>query len=220
MEQKKYLNNVAYCESFFEKYGDNYRGVAWTKKEEDVRKRYRAMLEVIEHNPNGKNIERELSDQKIRLLDFGCGLSHLYEYMLEQGLDDIDYSGLDLSHKFLAASRRKFPYVDYYQPDILDDGTDIPEFDYVVMNGVFTVKQGFSHEEMLEYFQAVVTRLFSRTKIGMAFNVMSKQVDWEREDLFHLPFDVLASFLTKNISRNFTIRHDYGLYEYTTYVYR
>ncbi len=82
------------------------------------------------------------------------------------------------------------------------------------------MKCDLSFDEMLAYFQAVVIRLFAKARIGVAFNVMSKQVDWERDDLFHLPLDILASFLTKNISRDFVIRHDYGLYEYTTYVYR
>jgi hypothetical protein len=49
--------------------------------------------------------------------------------------------------------------------------------------------------------------------------VMSKHVDWERDDLFHLPFDALGSFLREEVSRHFVIRHDYGLYEYTTYIY-
>ena len=48
---------------------------------------------------------------------------------------------------------------------------------------------------------------------------MSKQVDWERDDLFHLPLDLLADYLTRNLSRHFVIRNDYGLYEYTVYVY-
>ena len=30
---------------------------------------------------------------------------------------------------------------------------------------------------------------------GIAFNVMTKHVDWERDDLFHLPFDQLAEWL-------------------------
>jgi hypothetical protein len=38
--------------------------------------------------------------------------------------------------------------------------------------------------------------------------------------LFHLPFDTLASFLTSELTRNFVFRNDYGLYEYTAYVYR
>ena len=58
------------------------------------------------------------------------------------------------------------------------------------------------------------------TSKGVAFNVMSKAVDWEREDLFHLPADLLIDFLTKKLTRNFIIRNDYGLYEYTTYIYK
>jgi len=77
-----------------------------------------------------------------------------------------------------------------------------------------------SLEEMDSYFRTLVRRVFRHVRIGMAFNVMSKQVEWEREDLFHLPFDELADFLTAEVSRHFVIRHDYGLYEYTTYVYR
>jgi hypothetical protein len=61
---------------------------------------------------------------------------------------------------------------------------------------------------------------FAKARVGVAFNVMSTHVDWERDDLFHLPMDVLGSFLTKNLSRKFVIRSDYGLYEYTTYVYK
>jgi cyclopropane fatty-acyl-phospholipid synthase-like methyltransferase len=220
VNHKKYLNNVAYCESFFEKYGDNYRGVGWTKTQEDVDKRYKVMLEVVEHNLVSEGIEHKSLGEKVKLLDFGCGLSHLYEYMLRQRIDHIEYSGLDLSRKFITASRAKFPNINYYNLDVIDEHRDIPLFDYIVINGVFTGKRGFSHEEMLEYFQAVVRRLFDKARVGIAFNVMSKQVEWEREDLFHLPFDVLAAFLAEDVSRSFVIRHDYGLYEYTTYVYR
>ena len=123
---------------------------------------------------------------------------------------------------FIDLSRSKFPSNSYYCLDILENQNNLPGFDYIVMNGVFTEKRDLSFDEMLEYFQAVVRKVFAKVSIGIAFNTMSKQVDWERQDLFHLPFDVLvlASFLTKNVSRNFVFRQDYGLYEYTTYVYR
>jgi hypothetical protein len=54
---------------------------------------------------------------------------------------------------------------------------------------------------------------------GMAFNVMSAQVDWKRDDLFHVPFDTMASLVKARLSRHFHFRQDYGLYEFTTYVY-
>ena len=62
--------------------------------------------------------------------------------------------------------------------------------------------------------------MYKLSNKGIAFNVMSKQVDWEKEGSFHLSFDVLAEFLAQQISRKFTFCHNYGLYEYTTYVYK
>lgn len=155
-----------------------------------------------------------------RLLDFGCGASHLYEYVLARGIESIEYCGLDLSPRFVELSRSKFPGNEYHCVDILDDDVALPRFDYVVMNGVFTVKRDLSFEDMLAYAKEVLRRVFAIADVGIAFNVMSKHVDWERDDLFHLPFDVLARFLTQELTRDFVFRNDYGLYEYTAYAYR
>jgi hypothetical protein len=211
----RYLTIISHYESCLEKYGDTHQGVDWPKQA-DVDTRYEVMLDVIRRGSSGN----------ISLLDFGCGASHLYEYILRQKLRlregglQLEYSGLDLSERFIALSRSKFPHIQYYHINILDEQVTLPDFDYIVMNGVFTEKCDLSFDEMLAYFQAVIAQVFPRARIGIAFNVMSKQVDWEREDLFYLPFDTLASFLKNHISRNFVFRHDYGLYEYTAYVYR
>ncbi|MEP7322450.1 MAG: class I SAM-dependent methyltransferase [Saprospiraceae bacterium] len=215
MISKEYLKIVNHYNSCLDRYGDTHLGVDWPK-EKDVDTRYRIMLEVI----------NSWADDQITLLDFGCGLSHLYEFILKQNSDRINYiskikySGLDLSEKFIQVSQNKFPLNTYYCLDILDTSIEIPIFDYVVLNGVFTEKRELTFDQMFVYFKFLIKKVFSKTRNGFAFNVMSKQVDWERDDLFHLPLDTLASFLTKDISRNFIIRNDYGLYEYTTYVYR
>jgi SAM-dependent methyltransferase len=206
----KYLNIVAHCEGLLEQYGDNYRGVGWTKRQEDADVRYQTMLELI----------RADGPERVTLLDFGCGLSHFLEYLQRQGRTDVEYNGLDLSAKMLAISRSKFPEITYYNTDIIQSAFELPDFDYVVMNGVFTLRHNLTYDEMLAYFKAVVVRLFRKARIGIAFNTMSKLVEWERDDLFHLSFDELAEFLYRNVSRHFVIRHDYRLFEYTTYVYR
>jgi SAM-dependent methyltransferase len=165
--------------------------------------------------------DRTPNRRRVRLLDFGCGASHLYEYIKREKLDEIDYAGLDISDRFIELSRRKFPETDYWCVDILTAPEDtLPRFDYAIMNGVFTEKVDLTFDEMLQFFRQTVSRVFQNVDVGMAFNVMSKHVDWERDDLFHLPFDALGAFLTAALTRNFVIRCDYGLYEYTTYVYR
>ncbi len=206
---KPYRRIIRASESYFERHGDSYLGVGWTKSQEHADTRYRVMLEVIRD-----------SKRPVSLLDFGCGLSHLYEYMLRNDVRDIEYAGLDLSETFLRVCRQKFPHIAYYNVDILEQAHRIPVFDYVVMNGIFTLKADLSYKDMLYYFTTMIPEVFEKARVGIAFNVMSKQVDWERDDLFHLPFDEVASFLVEKVSRHFLIRHDYGLYEYAVYVYR
>jgi SAM-dependent methyltransferase len=208
--EKKYFNIVSHYESCLDKYGDTHRGVDWPNLP-DAEKRYQVMIALI----------KPFHDSTVSLLDFGCGASHLYEYMRKHGKDKmINYFGLDISDKFIELSKQKFPWITYHCLDILRDPLEIPNFDYIVMNGVFTEKINLSFEEMFCYFKEVIKKVFSITNIGIAFNIMSKHVDWERQDLFHLPLDMLAEYLTKEVSRNYIIRNDYGLYEYTTYVYK
>lgn len=210
MSDARHLSIVRHFEACLANHGDTHLGVDWPKAE-DVPTRHRVMLDVVRAEDAGR---------PLRLLDFGCGASHLYEYIREQGITNLDYAGLDLSAKFIALSRRKFPDTTYWCLDLLESDTELPRFDYVVANGVFTEKCDLSFEEMLAYFERMIPRLFALADRGVAFNVMSTHVDWERDDLFHLPLDTLAAFLTREVTRNFVVRNDYGLYEYTAYLYR
>ena len=101
-----YAEFVTFAESFLH-HGDSPRAVGWLRDDADTR--YRVMLDVIRP-----------SERPVTLLDFGCGLAHLYDYILRHALRGITYSGLDLSDRFLAAARAKFPDVTYYQCDVLD----------------------------------------------------------------------------------------------------
>jgi SAM-dependent methyltransferase len=168
-----------------------------------------------------KDRDSEGGENVPSLLDFGCGAGHLYESMIRRGIRDIRYSGLDLSERFVGLCRSKHPGVDFHRLDVLEaDPETLPRFDYVVASGVFTAKRELPFEEMLAYFERLVARLFAMAGVGIAFNVMSSHVDWERDDLFHLPVDTVARFLTSRVTRHFVVRNDYGLYEYTVYAYR
>ena len=207
-----YRDIVQHYEQCLAQHGDSHLGVDWPKKE-DADTRYRVMLDVARFDPAPPD------NAVPSLLDFGCGAAHLWSYMLQQGFQHWKYAGLDLSEKFVALCREKFPEARFYCGDVLQQDIAIETVDYLIMNGVFTEKRSLSFDEMLAYAQQLLTTVFPLAKRGIAFNVMSKQVDWERDDLFHLPMDMLAQFLTKTLSRHFIVRNDYGLYEYTVYLY-
>ena len=210
MEPSPLVDNLELTDGLLEKHGDTSSAVGWFRGDADAR--YRVMLDLIRQTD---------SNDPVRLLDFGCGASHLLEYIQAQKITGIDYEGLDLSDKFLALSRSKHPDITYHQLNVLDPAEPaLPEFDYVVMNGIFTYRGSTSEDEMFEYLRDLVKRVFEFTRVGLAFNVITKQVDWERDDLFHLPVDRVLTFLSREVSRHIVVRHDYGLYEYTVYVYR
>jgi hypothetical protein len=204
----KYQSIIDHYESCLAQYGDSHLGVDWPNKQ-DAERRYRVMLEVIREH------KRELT-----LLDFGCGASHLYSYMQSSSFAELEYHGLDASPAFCALSQSKYPANNYYCVDVLAEPEGLGIFDYIVMNGVFTEKRELEFDEMYEYFKQILHVVFPKVRCGLAFNVMTKAVDWERDDLFHLSIDTLVSFLTKELSRHFIIRNDYGLYEYTVYLYK
>lgn len=210
MDDRKYLNIVSHYEACLERHGDTHLGVDWPNRQ-DADTRYRVMLDVIPVEARGR---------RVSLLDFGCGAGHLNEYIVGRGLPGIEYAGLDVSEKFVRVAQRKFPANRFYRLDVFDEDAAFPSFDYIVLNGVFTEKRDLSFDEMFAYFKRLVVRVFAHATAGIAFNVMSKHVDWERDDLFYLPFDRTAEFVTSALTRNFVFRNDYGLYEYTTYVYR
>lgn len=206
-----YSEIVTHYEACLARHGDTHRGVDWPN-ETDAKTRYRVMLEVVR--------KTETPQPPMTLLDFGCGAGHLLEHLRAEQRKDIRYIGLDMSPKFVELCRDKFPGTEFLCGDILQGDVEIPQVDYVVMNGVFTEKRSLPFEVMFAYFREVLRRVYPLARRGLAFNVMSKHVDWERDDLFHLPFDSLATFLRREISRHYQFRADYGLFEYTAYVYR
>lgn len=209
MKSPIYTSIFEHYEKRFAEHGDNHKGMDWPNLD-DALVRYQVMWELTQklHSPK----------DTIEILDVGCGIGHFLEY-LRRNQYTISYQGLDISETFIDHCRQKFPTKTFYHCDLLKNPFDL-HFDYVTMNGVFTEKVSLSYSEMTDFFESLITKVFEIANIGISFNVMSSHVDWEREDLFHLPMDEMAKIIIKNLTRNFQIRNDYGLYEYTVYIYK
>lgn len=193
---------INYYEKELMVHGDSHLGVAWPDKI-TAQRRYQVVLDPI------KPAET--------VLDFGCGLAALYQYAKDYNID-IKYSGLDISDKFITIAKSKFPEIQFVVHDILKTPL-ATTYDHIIMNGVLTVKRDLSYNEMLEYTEQLIKTIARHANKTIIVNFMSKFVDWERDDLFHMPFNVLIK-IVMTITRKFTIRHDYNPYEYTIYIYK
>ena len=179
--------------------------------EHDLARRFDVMLEVV----------RSDSGRPVSILDLGCGVGLLIDHLRMRGaLDAYQYWGVDISAKMVAAARERHPLHRFEVRDILLQPLPPKRVDYVIMNGVLTEKVTLSQEKMEDYARTLIKGAYDACLRGIAFNVMSYHVDWYREDLFHWPLDRAVAFLAAECSRHIIIRMDYGLYEYTAYVYR
>jgi SAM-dependent methyltransferase len=196
-------------EDCFSEHGDNHKGMDWPNFS-DAQTRYSVMQDVV------KFCQKDST--KSSILDFGCGTGHFLDFLRSRN-SDLVYSGCDISQMFIDQCRVKYPGISFFQADLLD-GTRISDrYDFVCMNGVFTERRSLSNAEMWKFSTALLSKVFECVNYGVAVNFMTKNVDWEREDLFHLSLDRITQFVCKNLSRNYVIRSDYGLFEYTLYIY-
>ncbi|MCR9195030.1 MAG: class I SAM-dependent methyltransferase [Hyphomonas sp.] len=159
-------------------------------------------------------------DRRLRILDIGCGPGFLLDYLQQRGLiEHVDYTGIDLNLEILESAQERWPQHKFECRDIRQ--TPYPEgaFELAVLCGVFTVKFTLSQAQMLRLMVETLKATWRSVTESIAFNVMSKHVDWEREDLFHLPCDEAIALIRSELgTRQISVLHDYGLYEYTCVV--
>jgi len=205
-DYKKISNHYKKC---LQEHGDGHLGHDWPNRQ-DLLKRYNTMAELFQ----------DKSD--VSILDLGCGTGMFLDFLKNSGLIEknlITYEGADISQDHIDIASSKFKENKFYKIDVMSES--LPRnYDFIIMNGIFTVKMDLDFSSMKEFFETFIKNIWPQVNCGIAFNVMSKAVDFERDDLFHLSMDQLATFLCSNISRYFVVKNDYGLYEYTTYVFK
>jgi SAM-dependent methyltransferase len=211
-EQPPYMELVAHYEECLKTFGPTHKGVDWPNAA-DLTTRFRVMLDLIRRNDLGA----------VTVLDLGCGpgllLDHLNDNTSPVPGVVIEYQGIDLSAAMIEAAKTRHPPDMFSVRNVLADPLPPQSVDYVIMNGVLTEKQALSFDAMEAFAIGLISEAFLSAKKGIAFNAMSPFVDWERDDLFHWPIERMMAAVQR-LSPNAVIRSDYGLREYTIYVYR
>jgi trans-aconitate methyltransferase len=150
-------------------------------------------------------------DQK-RILDVGSGLGDLYHF-LSLSYRDFDYLGIDIVPELVEKAKIKYPGVKFQVFDVLD--FQGKSFDYVLASGALSFKVP-DHKE--KYFK-VIEKMFSLTKIGLAFNMLDASG--------HIDDETFAAYnskevfeLCRKIAPKVELINTYSPQDFTIYMYR
>ncbi len=150
---------------------------------------------------------------KKSILDVGAGLGDLYGYLEERGYENFEYLGVEVLEDFVEQACKKFPKADFMQGDLLTFNPR-KKYDYVICCGALNVVIG----DMEELVRKAIKKLFSHSRVGLGFNLLSKNARLKEDILYNYnPIEILSycSKLTPYIS----YRHDYLDNDFTVFMY-
>jgi len=143
------------------------------------------------------------------ILDVGCGRADLYGFMKRIfQTDEILYTGMDMNPNIIKIAKRKYPDVNVISEEFLKDDVN-DSFDWVVGSGLFNLND---YPNMFDYAKNVVDKMYSKSNLGIAFNVLIGYPEELSEDdknqlVCHNPSEWLDYLINKY--SKVICRHDY-----------
>jgi SAM-dependent methyltransferase len=167
----------------------------------------------------------EMADNMNSVIDVGCGLGHMLNFMQTENIcnNTIDYLGIDFVPGFvdycqnnLSSGSAKFQRVD------LNNEALPRKKDYCLLSGVFN--NVMPDNEV--FMKNTLKKMFDACNKGIAFNALSTYVDYQDDDLYYSNPAEIFDFCKTVLSKKVVLRHEYQTkpnvipFEYTIYVYK
>ncbi len=151
------------------------------------------------------------------VLDVGSGFSDLFHFMKTKGLE-IDYSGIDLSPDMIEIALGRTPALSLFQGDLFDFDPPEKSYDWVLLSGALNEPL----QDKGAYLRAILPRLYSTCRKGLAFNLLNDDYDWTEQERFMLqawkPDEIMAQLNT--LSEHTLMRADYLNTDASYFVWR
>lgn len=180
---------TSYSDTLKEYGPDDPRSVKWGTKQTQYF-RFKILCEI-----------GDLTDASI--VDYGCGLGDLYDYLLTQGFKG-NYIGVDENQDLIEAATKKYPV--YFAV-----GHNIPSCDYVLLSGVFN--EPVENREQL--IRTTIKAAFESAKKGVGINFIYTPT----EGMAHSdPLDLFT--FANTLSPFVTLRQDYRQGNFTLFIYK
>lgn len=159
-----------------------------------------------------------LGAESTSVLDYGCGLGYLFDYL--SGHDaPVRYTGLDMMSEFVEACRSKFGDRAMFRQTAVDEKIE-EQHDVVFASGVFHIRSHDQREQAVAYAFERIEALFAAAGKVLICDFQSPYVDYQQEDALHFGVGEIADFCASRLTRRFLLRHDFLPYEFTLIAFK
>ena len=147
-------------------------------------------------------------------LDWGCGYGAMFDWLADRPrLPRLGrYVGCDIAEPMIHSARERVndPRAEFVHGSRVDD-----EFDVAFVSGTFNVRFDAGDAEWESFVERTLVNLSARTRVGLAFNLMSSYVDYREPQLYYAEPERFFAFCKRRIGPRVTLLHDYPLWEWT-----
>jgi len=189
-------------------YGADPRALFWKDGERQTR-RFQILSRLFAENDRRGGVA---------VADFGCGYGAFFDFLKDKPiLDGGRYIGVDLSAKMIDEARRRIddPRASFQRHMILAE-----DVDYTFACGTYNMSMGADRGEWADYVKASLKQLWSRTRKGLGFNMLSVDAAQQYPGLYYAEPGEFVDFCSRHITPDVSLSDDRPLPDWTIFVRR
>ena len=151
--------------------------------------------------------------------DLGCGPGHFSAWLADK-FEDFKYSGYDVLPEMIEEADRLFGDQNQVRFFQIGSAADMEEATFTVASGIFNLRFEETDAAWQAYLLETLQAMHKKSRVGFAFNCLSRYSDAERMEpsLYYADPCFLFDFCKRNFSRNIALLHDYQEYDFTILV--
>lgn len=188
-------------------FGNTSQGVGW-KDDNAQLIRFAQLIKVIQ------------GIEAFSINDLGCGAGRFYNYLISENYLPTAYYGYDILDDMIQLANDSIlpdPIVTLHK---IQSASDMNIADYSVASGIFNVKYEAEEAEWLLHILATLESMHQKSRLGFAFNLLTKYSDKEfmQSYLYYADPLFIFDYCKKHFSKNVALLHDYFQYDFTIVV--
>lgn len=188
------LKPIADCFNWsMKRYGPNHRAVAWRDAKRQIR-RFQIFIGLLSYDTSRDNIS---------INDLGCGYGAMFKSLkvLPQ-FNNGTYFGYDISDEMLSTARKEIsdPRCIFIKSHIATEKAD-----YSFVSGTYNMRMNSNNEEWLTYIKMNLEQLWTKTQIGLGFNMLNIESPLRDKTLFYADPNYFVDFCKNHLSEKVSL---------------